>query len=155
MSVDDPNSSTSKIRLKHLSTALTIAVLMQRPIRRMTVRQLYPQGTQTLSPFECACNDGVLPLTLTLRAEAYTHILVLCIMRTCIGCGVLEKDEGVVGRTRDPRRVYGAVSGATVYLYGMQAFALAIVVYYTVSRSCTMAVLEADLRFRCWVCSLT
>jgi hypothetical protein len=30
-------------------------------------------------------------------------------MRICIGCGVLEKDEDVVGRTRDPRRGCRAV----------------------------------------------
>jgi hypothetical protein len=34
-----------------------------------------------------------------------------------------------------------------VYLYSMQAFALAIVVHYTASRSCTMVVLEVDCGF--------
>jgi hypothetical protein len=35
--------------------------------------------------------------------------LVYCIMRICIGCDMLEKDKDVVGRTRDQRRVCGAV----------------------------------------------
>jgi hypothetical protein len=34
--------------------------------------------------------------------------------------------------------------GATVCLYSIEAFALAIVVYCIASRSCTIAVLEAD-----------
>jgi hypothetical protein len=68
-----------------------------------------------------------------------------------IGCDVLEKYKDVVGRTRDQRRVCGARGGATVHLYGMQAFALAIVVNYTASRSCTMAESEADCGFRCCV----
>jgi hypothetical protein len=67
------------------------------------------------------------------------------------GCDVLEKYEDVVGRTRDQRRVCGARGGATVHLYSMQAFALAIVVNYTASRSCTMAKSEADCGFRCCV----
>lgn len=41
----------------------------------------------------------------------------------------------------------GLTAGAMVYLYGMQAFALAMVVHYTSSRSCTMAVSEADCGF--------
>jgi hypothetical protein len=44
-----------------------------------------------------------------------------------IGCDVLENDE--------------------VVLYGIEAFALAIVVRCTVSRSCTMAASEADCGF--------
>lgn len=71
MSIDDPNSSSpSEIKLKHFSTALMIAVLMQGAIRCMTVRQLYPQDMQTLSTFVRAYNDGVLPVILTLLAEA-------------------------------------------------------------------------------------
>jgi len=37
--------------------------------------------------------------------------------------------------------------GATVYLYGIEAFALARVVHYTTSQGCTMAVSEADCGF--------
>ena len=71
MSIDDLSSSLpSEIKLKHLSTALTIAVLMQGAVRCMTVRQLYPQDMQTLSTCVRACNDGVLPVTLTPLAEA-------------------------------------------------------------------------------------
>jgi hypothetical protein len=64
---------------------------------------------------------------------------------------VLEKYEDIVGRTRDQRRVCGARGGATIHLYGMQAFALAIVVNYTASRSCVIAESEADCEFRCCV----
>jgi hypothetical protein len=71
MSIDDPDSSSpSETKLKHLSSALMIAVLMQRAIRCMTVRQLYSQDMQILSTFVRACNDGVLPVTLTPIAEA-------------------------------------------------------------------------------------
>jgi hypothetical protein len=64
---------------------------------------------------------------------------------------VLEKYEDVVGRTRDQRRVCGARGGATIHLYGMQAFALAVFVNYTASRRCVMAESEADYGFRCCV----
>jgi hypothetical protein len=71
MSIDDPNSSSpSEITLKHLTTTLMIAVLMQGAIRCMTVRQLHPQDMQTLSNFLRACNDGVLPVTLIPLAKA-------------------------------------------------------------------------------------
>jgi hypothetical protein len=67
MSIDDSNSSSlPKIKLKHLPTTLTIAVLMQGAIRSMTVRQLYPQDIQTLSTFVRAYNDGILPVARTL-----------------------------------------------------------------------------------------
>jgi hypothetical protein len=54
-------------------------------------------------------------------------------MHMCIRCDVLEKDEDAVGQTRDYRSGGSAeVQGsANVYLYSMQAFALAIVVHYT------------------------
>jgi hypothetical protein len=68
-----------------------------------------------------------------------------------ISCDVLEKYEDIVGQTRDQRQVCGARGGATVHLYSMQAFALAIVVNYTASQSCTIAKSEADCRFRCCV----
>jgi hypothetical protein len=57
---------------------------------------------------------------------------------------VLEKDEEVVGRTRINGGSAELEGGATVYLYGMQAFALAIVVHYIESLSCTMAVSDDD-----------
>jgi hypothetical protein len=62
---------------------------------------------------------------------------VLCIMHICIRCDVLEKDEDVVGRTRDQRRVCGGAGQRECLslTYSMQAFALAIVVHYTASRS--------------------
>jgi hypothetical protein len=41
----------------------------------------------------------------------------------------------------------GINGGAMVYLYSMQAFALAIVVHYASSLSCTIAILEADCEF--------
>lgn len=50
--------------------ALIIAVLMQGAIRCITVRQLHPQNMQALSPFECACNDGVFLVALTALTEA-------------------------------------------------------------------------------------
>jgi hypothetical protein len=71
MSIDDPNSSSpSEITLKHLSSAIIIAVLMRGTVRCRTVQQLYPQDMQTLSIFVRACNDGVLPVTLTPLAKA-------------------------------------------------------------------------------------
>jgi hypothetical protein len=71
MSIDGPNaSSPPKIKLKHLSTTLMIAVLMQGAIRCMTVRQLYPQDMQSLSTFVRACNDNVLLVTRTPLTEA-------------------------------------------------------------------------------------
>jgi len=43
MSIDDPNSlSPLETKLKHLSIALVITVLMRGAVRYMTVRQLYP-----------------------------------------------------------------------------------------------------------------
>jgi hypothetical protein len=65
----------------------------------------------------------------------------------CVGCDVLEKDEDVLGRTRDRQQSAELEGGATIYLYGMEAFTLAMVVYCTASRSCTMAVSEADCGF--------
>jgi hypothetical protein len=47
-----------------------IAVLMQGPIRCMTVRQLYPQDVQTLSTFVRVCNYKVLPVTRAPRTKA-------------------------------------------------------------------------------------
>lgn len=71
MSTDDANSSSpSEIKLKHLSTAIMLAVLLQGAVRCIAVRQLHTQDMRTLSPSECACNDGVLPVTLTPLAEA-------------------------------------------------------------------------------------
>jgi hypothetical protein len=71
MSTDDANSSSpSEIKLKHLSTAIMLAVLLQGAVRCIPVRQLHTQVMRTLSPSECACNDGVLPVTLTPLAEA-------------------------------------------------------------------------------------
>jgi hypothetical protein len=70
----------SQISTEALFTAPMIAVRMQGPIRCMAVRLLYPQGMQTLSPFECARNDGVLPVIFTPLDEAWTRILVFCIM---------------------------------------------------------------------------
>ncbi|KAK7177281.1 hypothetical protein PSPO01_16670 [Paraphaeosphaeria sporulosa] len=43
---------------------------MQGVVRYMTVRQLYPQDMQTLTIFVRACNDSVLPVTLTPLAKA-------------------------------------------------------------------------------------
>lgn len=44
---------------------------MRRTVRCMTVRQLYPHDMQTLSTFVRAYNDdSILPVTLTLPAEA-------------------------------------------------------------------------------------
>jgi len=55
-------------------------------------------------------------------------------MRTCIGCGVLEKYD-VVGWMRNQWRVYGLEGGAMIYqyLYSMRAFSLAMVVHCTAS----------------------
>jgi hypothetical protein len=47
-----------------------IAVLMQGAIRCMTVRQLYPQDMQSLSPFVRACNESILLVTRTPLTEA-------------------------------------------------------------------------------------
>jgi hypothetical protein len=82
---------------------------MRGTVGYMTVRQLCPQDMQTLSIFVRTCNDSVLPVTLTPLAEAWTWILVsvLCVY-IYIGCDVLKKDEDVLGRTRDQRRVCGA-----------------------------------------------
>jgi hypothetical protein len=63
---------------------------------------------------------------------------------TCIGCGVLKKYEDAVGWTRGQRRVCGAVGRRDIYLYGMEAFALGMVVHYITSRSCTTTLSEAD-----------
>jgi hypothetical protein len=56
-------------------------------------------------------------------------------MHIRIRCDVLEKDEDVVGRTRFSGGSAEVQGSASVYLYSMQAFALAIVVDYTASRS--------------------
>jgi hypothetical protein len=70
MSIDDPNfSAPLEIKLKHPTTPLIMTVLMQRAIRYIAVQQLYYQDMQTLSTFVRACNDGVLPVTLTPLAE--------------------------------------------------------------------------------------
>jgi hypothetical protein len=45
-------------------------VLMQGAVRRMNVRQPYPQDMQTPSTFARACNDRVLLVTLIPLAEA-------------------------------------------------------------------------------------
>jgi hypothetical protein len=63
-------------------------------------------------------------------------------MRICIRCDVLKKDEDVmVGRGINGGS--GELEGgAMVYLYNMETFALAMLVHYTASRSCTIAVSE-------------
>jgi hypothetical protein len=87
MSIDDPNSLlSSEIKLKHLTTPLIIAVLMQGAIRCMTVPQLYPQDMQSLSTFVRACNDSILLVARTPLTEAYTGTLVLCTMPVCVPC---------------------------------------------------------------------
>ena len=53
-----------EIGLKHCSTALEIAVLMQRATTCLSVRQLYHQNMQSLPTFVCACNDSVSPVAL-------------------------------------------------------------------------------------------
>jgi hypothetical protein len=73
----------------------------------MTVQQLYPYDVRTLSAFVCACSDGDSSVTGTPLMEAWTRTLVLSITHICIRCDVLEKDEDMVGRTRDQRRVCG------------------------------------------------
>jgi hypothetical protein len=81
VSFNDLNPSWSlDVKLKHLFTALMIAVLVYGAVRCLTVRQLYHQNTQSLSTFVCACNDGVLPVTLSPIAEAQASILVPRIM---------------------------------------------------------------------------
>jgi hypothetical protein len=57
---------------------------------------------------------------------------------------VLEKDEDVLRRTRINGGSAELKGGATVYLYDMQAFALAMIVHYTAPRSCTIVISEAD-----------
>jgi hypothetical protein len=64
------------------------------------------------------------------------------LLSVCIGCDVLEKDEDVVGQTRDQRRACGARGRRD--RVSLQAFALAIVVHHTLSESCMIAVSEAD-----------
>jgi hypothetical protein len=61
---------------------------------------------------------------------------------------VLDKDEDVMGWTRNNGGSTELEGGATIYLSGKEAFTLAIVVYYTGSRSCTIAVSEADCGLR-------
>jgi hypothetical protein len=135
MSTNDPNSSSpSEIKQKQLSSALTIAVLMRGTVRCMTVRQLYPQKIQTLSIFVHACNDGAFRVTLTLLAEAQTRTLVFCIMRIHISVAMRSRRTRTWWIGRGINRGSAELeSGATVYLYSMQAFALATYVHYNAS----------------------
>jgi hypothetical protein len=56
LSIDDSTSSSPLgFTQKHLSSVLTIAVLMREVVR--TVQKLYSEDMQTLATF--ACNDGV------------------------------------------------------------------------------------------------
>jgi hypothetical protein len=67
---------------------------------------------------------------------------------------VLEQDEDVVGQTMDQRRACGA-RGRRNKL-SLQAFTLAIVLHRTLSKSCIIAVLEADrdINTNCVCCEL-
>jgi hypothetical protein len=90
ISINDPNYlSPSQTKLKHISSALTIAVLMRGTVRCITVRQLV--SPRHADPF-------YLCTRLQRRRSSRSDIRLL--LGICIGCDVFEKDEDVVGRTR-------------------------------------------------------